>query len=70
VSITVDIKVLSGGASEQTLEIAEGTTYEDLLEMVDINQETAIVLKDGQAVPLDGMVTSGNLTILRTVSGG
>jgi len=70
VSITVHIKVLSGGASEQTLEIAEGTTYEDLLEMVDINQETAIVLKDGHAVPLDGMVTSGNLTILRTVSGG
>ena len=69
-SITVNLKILSGGVSEQTLEIDDGTTYEDLLRIVGINQETVIVLKDGQSVPLDGMVMSGNLSILRTVSGG
>ena len=69
-SITVNLKLLSGGVSEQTLEIDDGITYEDLLRMLDINQETVIVLKDGQSVPLDGTVISGNLSILRTVSGG
>lgn len=69
-SITVNLKILSGGVSEQTLEIDDGTTYEDLLRIVGINQETVIVLKDGQSVPLDGVVMSGNLSILRTVSGG
>ncbi|MBN2488243.1 MAG: MoaD/ThiS family protein [Methanosarcinaceae archaeon] len=69
-SITVNLKLLFGGVSEQTLEIDDGITYEDLLRMLDINQETVIVLKDGQSVPLDGTVMSGNLSILRTVSGG
>lgn len=69
-SITVNLKILSGGVSEQTLEIDDGTTYEDLLRIVGINQETVIVLKDGQSVPLDGVVMSGNLSILRIVSGG
>lgn len=69
-SKTVNLKILFGGVPEQTLEIDDGATYEDLLRMLDINQETVIVLKDGQSVPLDGTVMSGNLSILRTVSGG
>ncbi|MGP8321654.1 MAG: MoaD/ThiS family protein [Methanosarcinaceae archaeon] len=69
-SIRVDIKILAGGTSKQTIEVKIGTTYEHLLDMLDINQETVIVLKDGQAVPLDGTVMSGDLTILKIVSGG
>lgn len=66
----MNIKVLAGGTSEQIIDVETGTTYEFLLDMLDINQETVIVLKDGQAVPLDGTVMSGDLTILKIVSGG
>jgi len=66
----VNLKVLAGGTSEQTIEVEENTTYECLLDDLEINQETVIVLKDGQAVPLDGTVTSSDLTILKIVSGG
>ncbi len=69
-SIRLNIKVLAGGTSEQIINVETGTTYEFLLDMLDINQETVIVLKDGQAVPLDGTVMSGDLTILKIVSGG
>ena len=69
-TIKVNIKVLAGGTSEQTIEVGEDTTYECLLDDLKINQETVIILKDGQAVPLDGTVTSDNLTILKIVSGG
>ena len=69
-STKVNIKILAGGTSEQTIEVEDDATYEYLLDMLDINQETVIVLKDGQAVPLDGTVTSSDLTILKIVSGG
>lgn len=69
-STKVNIKILAGGTSEQTIEVEDDTTYGYLLDMLDINQETVIVLKDGQAVPLDGTVMSDNLTILKIVSGG
>lgn len=69
-STKVNIKILAGGTSEQTIEVEDDTTYGYLLDMLDINQETVIVLKDGQAVPLDGTVVSDNLTILKIVSGG
>ena len=66
----MNIKILAGGTSEQTIEVEDDATYGYLLDMLDINQETVIVLKDGQAVPLDGTVTSCDLTILKIVSGG
>ena len=66
----MNIKVLAGGVSEQTIEVEEDTTYECLLDDLEINQETVIILKDGQAVPLDGTVSSSDLTILKIVSGG
>ncbi len=69
-STKVNIKILAGGTSEQTIEVEDGATYGYLLDMLDINQETVIVLKDEQAVPLDGTVMSSDLTILRIVSGG
>jgi sulfur carrier protein len=70
VSKTVHITIQAGEISEQTVEIAENTTYEDLLNTLKINQETVLVLNEGNAVPLDGAVTSDKLTILRVVTGG
>ncbi|MCO5381496.1 MAG: MoaD/ThiS family protein [Methanosarcina barkeri] len=50
--------------------MAESATYEDLLATLDINQETVLVLNGGNAVPLDGAISSDRLTILRVVTGG
>lgn len=66
----VHIKIQAGEISEQTVEVAESATYEDLLNTLDINQETVLVLNGGNAVPLDGTVSSDRLTILRVVTGG
>ena len=47
----VHITIQAGEISEQTVEIAESTTYEDLLDTLEINQETVLVLNGGNAVP-------------------
>jgi sulfur carrier protein len=70
VSKKVHITIQAGEVSEQTVEIAENTTYEDLLDRLEINQETVLVLNGGNAVPLDGTISSDKLTILRVVTGG
>ena len=66
----VHIKIQAGDISEQTVEIAENTTYEDLLDRLKINQETVLVLSGGNAVPLDGTISSKEITILKVVTGG
>lgn len=66
----VHITIQAGEISEQTVEVADDASYEDLLNTLDINQETVLVLNEGNAVPLDGTVLSDKLTILRVVTGG
>ena len=66
----VHITIQAGEISEQTIEVAETATYEDLLDELDINQETVLVLNGGNAVPLDGAIGSDRLTILKVVTGG
>lgn len=66
----VHITIQAGEISEQTVEVDESATYEDLLNTLDINQETVLVLNGGNAVPLDGTVSSDRLIILRVVTGG
>jgi sulfur carrier protein len=70
VSRKVHITIQAGKISEQTVEIAKDATYEDLLNTLNINQETVLVLNGGNAVPLDGAVSSDKLTILKVVTGG
>ena len=66
----VHVTIQAGEIYEQTVEITENTTYEGLLDTLKINQETVLVLNEGNVVPLDGTVTSDKLTILRVVTGG
>lgn len=66
----VHITIQAGRISEQTVEVAENATYEDLLNTLDINQETVLVLNEGCSVPLDGEVSFDELTILKVVTGG
>lgn len=66
----VKIKILSGGVKEQVNDVLENSTYEDLLDSLDINPETVIVLCRGTPVPFDERVTGDDVEILRVVSGG
>ncbi|WP_406657693.1 hypothetical protein V7O62_03810 [Methanolobus sp. ZRKC2] len=69
-NIHLNIKILNSDESGKELEVSEGTTYEKVLDLLDINQETVLILKEGQAVPFDGMAVSGNLTIMCIASQG
>lgn len=66
----VRIKILSGGAIEQTLELSENWTYEELLQSLHINPEIVIVFRNGMPVPLDEKLNSDDVQILRVVTGG
>lgn len=66
----VKIKILSGGVTEETREVPEEFTYEDLLGSLNINPEIVLVFRNGNPVPLDDKVTPDDIEILRVVSGG
>lgn len=66
----INVAIKTGNISEQTVEVEDHSTYENLLEVLKINPETVLVLNEGKAVPLDGEISSARLTILRVVRGG
>jgi len=69
VSKKVQLRIQAEKVSEQAVEVAENSTYEDLLGLLNINPETVLVFKEGNSVPLDGIVNSEKLTILKVVAG-
>jgi len=68
--VKVRIKILSSGAKEQTMELSENWTYEELLQSLHINPEIVIVFRNGMPVPLDEKLNSDEVQILRVVTGG
>ena len=66
----VKVKILSGGVKEQTMEVCEDETYEELLRSLHINPEIVIVFRSGVPVPLDEKLTCDDVDILRVVTGG
>ena len=64
------IEVLNSDISNRELEVSQGTTYEKILETLGLNQETVLILNNGQAVPVDGAAVPGNLTIICIASQG
>jgi sulfur carrier protein len=68
--LQVGIKILAGGVLEKTIEVEEGSTYSDILAELGINPETVVVMVDGRPVPIDDIVDSSRIDILRIVSGG
>ncbi len=66
----INVKILSGGVREQTLEVCTDSTYEDMLEALHINSEIVIVFRNGNPVPLDEKVAQDNVEIIRVVTGG
>lgn len=69
-NIQMHIEVLNGDISNRELEVPQGTTYEKILETLGLNQETVLLLNNGQAVPVDGAAMSGNLTLICIASQG
>jgi len=68
--LQVGIKILAGGVLEKTIEVEEGSTYSEILAELGINPETVVVMVDGRPVPIDDIVDSSRIDILRIVSGG
>jgi len=68
--LQVRIKILAGGVLEKTIEVEEGSTYSDILAELGINPETVVVMVEGRPVPIDDIVDSSRIDILRIVSGG
>jgi len=68
--LQVRIKILAGGVLEKTIEVEEGSTYSDILAELGINPETVVVMVDSRPVPIDDIVDSSQIDILKIVSGG
>ena len=66
----INVKIFAGSASITTVDINSTTTYLDVLDKLDINPETVIVMANGLPQPLDKTPDCDNIEILRVVSGG
>ncbi|MCK5661110.1 MAG: MoaD/ThiS family protein [Methanosarcinales archaeon] len=67
---TINVKIFAGSASSTNVDINDTTTYLDILDKLDINPETVIVMANGLPHPLDETPDCDNIEILRVVSGG
>jgi len=68
--VRVRVKILSGRAREQVVDVPDGSTYEELLGSLHINPEVVIVFRSGTPIPLDERVAADDIDILRVVTGG
>jgi len=67
----VKIKFLGGFDKDQEeVEIEKGKRYSDLLNLLGINPETVVIVRDGKPVPVDDFVEEGEIVVMRVISGG
>ncbi|MBN1455147.1 MAG: hypothetical protein JW945_02690 [Methanomicrobia archaeon] len=71
----LSIRILSETEQETRLRVADGVTYEQVLEVLGINLEQVLVLRNGVPVPDDERVAEkgvfdAKITIIRIVSRG
>jgi len=69
ISLTVKITA-EGRLSKRLVEVEEGLTYGDLLDILNINPETVVILKDSNPVPVDDVLEAGGVEVIRVVSSG
>lgn len=59
------------GRGDETIEVEEGTTFDEVLRERDIHPETVLVFVDDEVVPEQTEVPGGaDVRILRIISGG
>ena len=70
----MEILASEGKTRKREVDLETGQTYFDLLERLDINSETVVIIRGGLPVPLDSEVKSdealGTIRVLRAISGG
>lgn len=70
-AISVQISYHGLSRSEETVEVEEGTTFDELLRERDIHPETVLVFVDDEVVPEQTEVPAdADVRILRIISGG
>ncbi len=69
-NIKLDIELINSELPDKQLNVPSGTTYENVLDILGINQETVLILKEKKAVPVDGIAVPGKLTIMCIASQG
>ncbi|WP_292469316.1 hypothetical protein [Methanolobus sp.] len=66
----INIEIINSDISNKQLDVPDETTYEKVLDILGINQETVLIFKKKQVVPIDGIAVPGNLTIMCIASQG
>jgi thiamine biosynthesis protein ThiS len=70
-AVHVEVSYHGLGREDETVEVAEGTTFDELLRERDIHPETVLVFVDDEVVPEATEVPAGaDVRVLRIVSGG
>jgi len=64
----ITARIMNGG--EHVVQLPDGATYEELLDEVGENPQSAVVVVDGTPVPEDAKVETKEVTVMRTISGG
>jgi sulfur carrier protein len=70
IKIKIDIELINSELQDKQLNVPNRSTYEDVLDILGINQETVLILKGKKAIPIDGIVVPGKLTIMCIASQG
>lgn len=69
--VTATINYHGLGRSDETVEVPEGTTFDDVLREREIHPETVLVFVDDDVVPEKTTIPPGaDVRILRIISGG
>ncbi|WP_048091018.1 MoaD/ThiS family protein [Geoglobus acetivorans] len=55
---------------EKEIEADPGVRYSELLSSLGINPETVVVIRNDEPVPIDSEIESGEVKVLRVISGG
>ena len=66
----VEIDYIGFQKRGEVVEIEEGKRYYDLLQKLEINPETVVIVKDGLPIPVDDKIEAGRIKIIRVISGG
>lgn len=66
----IKIKFIGFQKKEEVVEVKENERYVDLLNSLNINPETVVIVKDGLPIPVDDKVEDGEIKVVRVISGG
>jgi len=69
-TLQLTVTLHAGRRSERQVELPQGSSYFDLLKVLQVNPETVVVFRDGVPVAFDSAVEAGSIDVMRVVSGG